>query len=474
MNYKKSLLFTACCLLLTVFIIGCKEHIKEPSVSGTFYPADENNLKVMINSFLYRSEKRPIAGRLIAIISPHAGYEYSGSTAAYAYRHLAEMNIETVILIGPSHHAAFNGASVYAKGSMKTPLGNIKIDEKIANSLINEKALVSFYPGAFDKEHSLEVQLPFLQQTLKKFKIVPLLIGSPARETFEHLTEKLTEILAKNEKAIIIASTDHSHYHDYDTAVKMDKKIIDAVERMSIEDVERYLITGEAELCGSYPVILTMAVARRLGATNGVLYRYSNSGDITNDKSRVVGYAAMGLYKSTLTKEEKEELLLLAKKTVADYVLHGKVTEVDVKNPRLKANGATFVTIRKNGDLRGCIGNIQPVMPLYRSVISNAVSSCSKDPRFPPMNREDMKDAEVEVSVLSSLEPLGDVKNIEIGKHGLFLVKGQDSGLLLPQVAEENRWDRNIFLEQLSIKAGLPKDSWKTAQLYKFTVEIIR
>ena len=461
-------------MLLASVFYGCKEQVKEPSVAGAFYPADENNLKVMVNSLLYRSGNRPVSGRLIAIISPHAGYEFSGSTAAYAYRHLSELNINTVILIGPSHYATFNGASVYAKGSMKTPLGKIKIDEKIANSLLNEKAFVSFYPGAFDKEHSLEVQLPFLQQTLKDFKIVPILIGSPAQETFDHLTEKLAEVLGKNEKAIIVASTDLSHYHDYDTAVKMDKKIIDAVERMSIEDVERYLMTGEGEMCGGYPVIFTMAVAKRLGATNGVLYRYANSGDITNDKSRVVGYAAMGLYKSALSKEEKVELLLLAKNTIDNYVLHGKVSEVDVKNPRLKANGATFVTIRKNGGLRGCIGNIQPVMPLYRSVISNAVSSCSKDPRFPPMNREDLKDTEVEISVLSPLEPLGDVKNIEIGRHGLFLVKGQNSGLLLPQVADENKWDRNIFLEQLSIKAGLPKDAWKTAQLYKFTVEIIR
>lgn len=477
MKFKKfqvfCLLTTVYCLLFTVFL-GCKENVKEPSAAGTFYPSDEKTLKEMVDGFLVRAEGQPVEGKLIALISPHAGYQFSGQVAAYAYKHLAEREINTVILIGPTHHKAFNGASVCAEGSMRTPLGNIKVNEKIARSLINEKASVSFNPDAFEKEHSLEVQLPFLQQTLKNFKIVPIVIGSPTNESFEFLTEKLIEILGKDEKTIIIASTDLSHYHDYETAVRMDGKIIDAVERMSSEEVGRYLMAGEGEMCGEYPVILTMAVARGVGATNGLLFKYANSGDVTGEKGRVVGYAAIGLYKSALTKEEKEELLSLAKNTIVNYIMHGKILEVDVKDTRLKANGATFVTIKRNGSLRGCIGNIHPVMPLYKSVISNAVSASSKDPRFPPMNKEELKDMEIEVSILSPLEPLKDIKNIEIGKHGLVLVKGQNSGLFLPQVATEFGWDKNTFLENLSLKAGLPKDAWKSARLYTFTAEIIK
>jgi len=478
MKVKKFQVFclpsTVYCLLLTVFIFGCKGNVKEPAVAGSFYPSDEKTLREMVNGFLANAENKQVDGKLIALISPHAGYQFSGQVAAYAYKHLAGGKIDTVILIGPSHHAAFKGISVYTKGAMRTPLGDVKIDEKIARSLINEKATVSFYPEAFEKEHSLEVQLPFLQQTLKDFTIVPILIGSPTRESFSFLKEKLTEILRQNEKAIIIASTDLSHYHDYETAVTMDRKMVDAIERMSIEEVERYLMSGEGEMCGGYPVILTMAVAGGVGATNGLIFKYANSGDVMGDKGRVVGYSAIGLYKSTLSKTEKEELLSLAKNTIVNYVMHNKVLDIDIKDPKLRANRATFVTIKRGSNLRGCIGSLQPVMPLYRSVIGNAIAASSKDYRFPPMNKEELKDMEIEISILSPFEPLRDIKDIEVGRHGLFLTKGQNSGLLLPQVATEFGWDKNTFLENLSLKAGLPKDAWKSATLYTFTAEIIR
>ncbi|MDH5203712.1 MAG: AmmeMemoRadiSam system protein A, partial [Nitrospirota bacterium] len=262
-------------------------------------------------------------------------------------------------------------------------------------------------------------------------------------------------------------------FHDYRTAMTMDRKMTDAIERMSIGDVEGYLMNKDAEMCGGYAVIITMAVARGLGATNGMLYKYANSGDITNDMDRVVGYAAIGLYQTTLTKEEKGELLALAKRAIEEYVMNKKTLEVEMKNPGLKANGAVFVTIKKHGNLRGCIGHIHPVMPLYQSVIKNAIAACSSDPRFPPMNKEELKDIDVEISVLSPLEPLKDIRQIEIGKHGLYIVKGQYRGLLLPQVATEHGWDRDTFLEQLCMKAGLPKDAWRDAKLYRFSAEII-
>ncbi len=457
-----------------IFIAGCKENIKEPAVAGTFYPSDAKALSEMVHGFLSTAEDKQHEGKLIALLSPHAGYRFSGQVAAHCYKQLAGKEISTVILVGPSHHVSFKGVSVYAKGKMRTPLGDVKIDENLAGSLINEKAEIAFYPQAFEKEHSLEVQLPFLQRTLKNFKIVPLLIGSPTRESFAFLTERLTDILRKNEGAIIIASTDLSHYHDYKTAVSMDSKVIDSIERMSIEDVERNLIGNESELCGEYPVMLTMAVAGNLGATNSLLYKYANSGDVTGDKDHVVGYAAIGIYKSPLTNDEKALLLKLARKTIIDYVTRGKISDSDVKNPRLKANCATFVTINRNGNLRGCIGNLKPVLSLYKSVAMNAVSASSGDPRFPPMNKDELKDMEVEVSVLSVLEPLQDIKHIVLGRHGLLLVKGQSSGVFLPKVPVEFGWDINTYLENLSLKAGLPKDSWKDARLYTFTAEVVK
>lgn len=474
MKWKKISIPATLLASAVVLLSYAAETVKDPAVAGAFYPADKVELGRTVDAYLSRADAQPVSGRLIALVSPHAGYQFSGQIAAYAYSHIAERDIETIILIGPSHHAAFSGAAVYAEGSMATPLGKVRINEKLARSLLNEKSGVTFYRDAFAKEHSLEVQLPFLQQSVKKFRIVPILIGSPTNESLAHLSRRLTNILRKDDKTIIIASTDLSHYHDYGTAVGKDKLIIDAMSRMAIEDAERLLRTGEGEMCGGYPVLLTMMVARNLGATNGVLYRYANSGDVTGDKGRVVGYAALGLYQSPLTDDERKELLSLAKRTITQYVKQKKTTEFRTDDSRLLANGAAFVTINRNGGLRGCIGNIQPVMPLYQSVVQNAISAASQDHRFTPMIAEELADMEVEVTVLSPLEPLLDIKDIRIGTHGLFLVNGGNSGILLPQVAAQYGWNVNTFLEQVSVKAGLPKDAWKDSQLYFFSADIVK
>jgi AmmeMemoRadiSam system protein B/AmmeMemoRadiSam system protein A len=467
------LLSTLLCFLFIAVPLGCKaENVKEPAVAGTFYPADKDSLKKSVEDFLSKSETSPDHGKLIAIISPHAGYIYSGQIAAYGYKQIQGSDIKNVILIGPSHSAAFKGASVYTKGSFRTPLGNVKINERLAEGLLNESADVRFSPEAYEGEHSLEVQLPFLQTVLKDFTIVPVLIGSPSGRTFEHLIQKLTGML--DEKTLLIASTDLSHYHDYPTAKKMDSKIISAVQRLSPKDTIELLRSGKSEMCGGVPVIIAMEVARRSGANLGVVFKQANSGDVTGEKDKVVGYASIGLYKSPYTEGEKKELLALARKAVTEYVTNGKSPETDVKNQKFKTDGAVFVTIKENGSLRGCIGHIQAIMPLYQSIMRNAVAACSSDPRFPPMKKEELKDMEIEISILSPFMSLKDVKDIKVGKHGLYIIKDNQTGLLLPQVATEFGWNRDEFLEHVCMKAGLPKDAWKDAELYTFTAEILK
>jgi len=459
-------------ILVLIFLFSCNGTVKEPSVAGTFYPEDKEKLSDLVSNCLNKAGKMPHQGRLVALILPHAGYVYSGQVAAYGYNEIKDKGIKNIILIGPSHRTGFKGASVYAKGSFKTPLGTVKINEKVAGALLNEEADVRFYPEAYDKEHSLEVQLPFLQTVLTDFTIVPILIGSPTMKTFEHLMLKLPEIL--DDKTLLIASTDLSHFHDYSTAKEMDSKVIGAIEKLSAMEIERLMRTGTGELCGGYPVLITLEVAKRAGANMGVLFNYANSGDVTGDKERVVGYASMGLYHSQLTEQEKKELLDLAKNAITEHITKGNVSEKEIANPKLKAEGAVFVTINKKGHLRGCIGHIQPIMPLYQSVIKNAVAACSSDPRFPPMKEEELKDIDIEISILSPLKPLKDVEMIQVGKHGLFIVKGTRRGILLPQVATEYERDRETFLQQICSKAGLQKDAWKTADLYTFTAEIIK
>ncbi|NOX20032.1 MAG: AmmeMemoRadiSam system protein B [Nitrospirae bacterium] len=465
-------------VLLTVVLSvlpACKKDIKEPSVSGAFYPSNPETLSKMIDGFLEKANPPSLEGSLVMLFSPHAGYIYSGEVAAYTYKTLKGFKKRLIILVGPSHYARFKGASVFMGDYLKTPLGLIEVDKAVSASLINDDADCKYYPEAYRKEHSLEVQLPFLQKTLKDFKTVLILIGSPSRESFRFLSKRLSEIMKRRKDAIIIISTDLSHYHPYSVANEMDHEVVNAIEHLSIEDLEKLLQSKKGEMCGSYPALLGLSVARALGATHGKLLRYANSGDTAGRKDSVVGYASIAILKAPLTEGQKQYLLKLARQTIETYVKTGKTPEPEVKDVRLLANGATFVTIYKKGHLlRGCIGNIFPFMPLYKSVIRNAVAAASRDPRFRPLQPSELEDIEVEVTVLSPLEQITDIREIEIGKHGLYIVKDGRSGILLPQVATEFGWNREQFLQAVSEKAGLPPDAWKDATLYRFTAEIIK
>lgn len=473
MKYRLGTIFLTTFFALTFAIAnGCAEPIKEPSFAGTFYPADQRELRETIEGYLARVTKKRMDGALIGLVTPHAGYRYSGQVAAYGYGHVRDRDIRRVIVIGPSHRASFTGASVFSVGSFRTPLGTVEIDEPFAKRLLDSDTNITFYEPAFANEHSIEVQLPFLQMILDNFKIVPILIGSPTQSTLEHLIASLTEMF--DDKTLIVASSDLSHYHRYETAVSMDEKIIDAVERLSLRDMAELLRSGRAEMCGALPVMVTMEVAKRRGANVAVLFRYANSGDVTGEKDRVVGYASLGMYRSPYTEEEKKQLLSLARNAITEYVTKGRIVDADTTNPKLRADGAAFVTIKEKGTLRGCIGHVQPVMPLYRSVIENAIAAASKDPRFPPLAKDDLEKIEVEISILSPLQKVKDVSAIELGRHGLVVRKGSHSGLLLPQVPIEQNWDRLTFLRQVCIKAGLYENAWKDSDLYTFTVHSIK
>lgn len=460
--------------IILILLSACRTEVKPPSVAGSFYPDEPSLLKEMVDSFINAAESSDINGEPIGFVSPHAGYQFSGSVAGYVYKNIPQ-DIKTVILIGPSHYYPLRGVSVYKKGYFRTPIGDVMINEKLAERLISEENNVVFEPRAFEKEHCLEVQIPFLQRRLKNFTIVPLLVGLPDERSLRHLISRLTEVMKDSKNTIIVASSDLSHYHPYDEAVKIDSRFLSLIERLSIEELQSCLSTSQCEACGAWPVLITMAVVRNLGARASVVYKYANSGDTYGERSRVVGYAAIGFYRTALTETEKRRLLEIAKKTVDSYVRYKKVPDFHITDKRLLTNGATFVTIKdRYGNLRGCIGNIYPTMPLYESVIRNAIAASTADPRFPPMRPEELDGIEIEISILSPLEPVKDPEEIKIGRDGLFIVKGTYSGLLLPQVPVEFGWDRMRFLKELCHKAGLQEDAWKEAELYRFTAEIIR
>jgi len=262
-----------------------------------FYPDSPSSLKAMINDFMAKAEEQAIDGKLVALIVPHAGYMYSGQVAAYAYKQIKQ-HFDIVVLIGVSHRAPVRGASVLRSGAYETPLGAVSIDSDLVEELVSQSNIFGSSPSADAIEHSLEVQVPFLQVVLSDFRIVPILIGHWSESLCSDIAEALAKSI-KDKNVLIVASTDMSHYHSYKEAVSMDDIALTSIKRMDELQLMDDLSSGEAELCGAGPVIAALMFAKKLGADGIKLLKYANSGDVTGDKSSgVVGYFAAAIYQT--------------------------------------------------------------------------------------------------------------------------------------------------------------------------------
>jgi AmmeMemoRadiSam system protein B/AmmeMemoRadiSam system protein A len=469
--------------------------VRRPAVAGAFYPSSPREINSMISEYFDDATVEDVDKKLLGLVVPHAGYVYSGPVAAYSYKAIKHPeNIETVVILGPSHRAPFQGISVFPGGVYQTPLGDLEIDEEIAAELLSSDDKIKYVEQAHTYEHSLEVQLPFIQTVFDKVKIVTAVFGSPDREADEQFIDTIVKI-AKKKKILIVASSDFSHYYDYKTAQKMDDSGIKSILKMSDKELMQKNYRKESELCGIYPVQTLIRIMNKLNGTDARLLRYANSGDVpVGSKAQVVGYAAIAFYESDdpkaeaeveetkqeeakgegLNSDEKKQLLKIAKDTINQHVLYNKRLKVsDITNPKLLVKSGAFVTINKGGDLRGCIGNFVSRQPLYETVIDMAISAASRDPRFSPVKKGELDDLELEISVLSPLRKITDVNEIEVGKHGIYIIKGRNRGVLLPQVATEYGWDRLTFLEQTCRKAGLDMDAWKEgADILIFDAEV--
>jgi len=273
--------------------------IREPAVSGTFYPDDPKVLKGDIEGYLNNAASPPIPGDVVGIISPHAGYMYSGQVAAYGFKTVLNKAYDTVIVLAPSHRAHFEGVAVIEKGSYKTPLGLVNIDEETAGDLVRFSDVVKPYPEAHKSEHSLEVQVPFLQSVLKDFAIVPLIVGTPSVELCVALSDSIEKMARRvKRKFLIVGSTDLSHYYPYSTAIRLDSVVVKNLEKFDIQGMANDLDMNKAEACGGSPMLITMMVSDRFGAKESKVMKYANSGDVTGDRSGVVGYVSAVFYKS--------------------------------------------------------------------------------------------------------------------------------------------------------------------------------
>lgn len=474
------------------------EQTRKPAVAGQFYSGDPVSLSRELTDFFKKAKKEPISGKIIGVVAPHAGYMYSGQVAAYAFKLLEGLSFETVVVISPSHIAYFQGASVYNGGAFETPLGAIPVDTTLAGKIAdaNERVFLSTKGHGFvgmRGEHAIEVELPFLQVVLGKFKLVPIVIGDQDWATCQALAEALMKAL-KGKSALIVASSDLSHYHPYDEAVRLDNIVVDRVNSFDPEGLFSDLAAGKCEACGGSPIAATMLAAKGLGADKAKVLKYANSGDVTGDKSAVVGYMAAVMFDSKVKQEEgiksekekagvevglsekdKETLMHIARATIEHKVEGKKLPEFEVDSPILKEKRGAFVTIHKQGRLRGCIGYIEAIKPLWITIQEMAEAAALNDPRFPPVSSEELPLLDLEISVLTPLRRIKDVNEIQIGKHGIVLKKGYHQGVFLPQVATEQGWDRTTFLNEICYKAGIhDKNCWKgeDAEIYIFSAEV--
>lgn len=486
-------------IVLAIIVVNCNSQTKEPDLSvckdreaivaGSFYPDDAKELKAQLNLFFAQCAHVKTYDDVLAIISPHAGYVYSGKVAASAFNQIdPDKDYENIFVIASSHRVAFKGASIYNQGDYITPFGKVKVNRELANKLIAENDIFVYHAEAHSNEHSLEVQLPFLQYKMnKEFQIIPIVTGTQSLGDVEKIAKVLSPYL--NNKNLFIISSDFSHYPRYEDAIKVDKitadailsnsviRLIDAINQNGSAGVEN-LATS---LCG-WPAVLTLLNITQKDRDIEVIHvDYQNSGDVLRDKSRVVGYNAIVFAKKKkknmsenqfkLTDQEKQKLLNIARSTIEEYLKSGKTISVNKSevSEALESNCGAFVTLHKKGALRGCIGRFVADESLYVIVQKMAIAAATEDHRFPTVESDELSEIEIEISVLTPLKKIDSIDEIEMGRHGVYIKKGFASGTFLPQVAIETGWTKEEFLGYCARnKAGLGWEGWKGADIYTY------
>jgi len=490
-------------LAVTVFTLSaagaCQRsaaEIRPPAVAGQFYPSDPAKLRLAIQAFM-KDAVQPAGEKPVAIVVPHAGYIYSGQICADAFRQTAGNEVDLVVILGTNHTTAnFTRISIFSKGAYRTPLGNAAVDEDVAQALLSQDRDCTPDIESQAREHSVEVQVPFVQVLFPAAKILPVVIGQPDPAMCARFGRALGKTL-RNRRALIVASSDLSHFPAYKDAQYADRETLSSLVKLDPEDfisrMQTIMSGGIRNLatcaCGEAPILAAIAAARELGATHGSIISYANTGDNSvGDLSRVVGYGAAVLAAGKKTPDtraldplkaasasdplpaaDRKTLLNIARETLRRYFTTETVPLVRNVSPRLMSPQGVFVTLKKHGELRGCIGHMPPDFPLARAVGIMAMQSAFNDTRFTQLSPEELRDVEIEISVLTPMKPIGKAEEIVVGRDGVVIQKNGRSAVFLPQVALEQKWGRPELLGNLCVKAGLPPDSWKQgAQFFVF------
>ncbi len=494
------------CALCTLFVTTCKktpatvkEAVKpekeEPAklakvvlrstLAGNWYSADAGALGKQIAGFFEKAEVEP-TNNVIALILPHAGYQFSGQTAAFALKTTGKQ-YKRVIIIGPSHYVPMEDVlSVPRATHYETPLGQIPLDVEFIDKLL-KYSIFQNIPQANENEHSTQIEVPLLQHTQKDFKLVPIVAGDCSEETIAQAGAILKSLV--DEDTLVIASSDFTHFgpnYGYvpfrenipEQLKQLDMGAYEYIKALDYKGFLEYRRKTGTTICGYVPISILLSMLDR--SVEAKLIKYATSGELTGDYTNSASYLSVAFSgrwgppaavikpqagSFELTGEDKKQLLALARKSLVYFLRNRKAPEASELNVAvsnaMKCQRAAFVTLKEDLQLRGCIGDIFPRQPLYKSVISNVINAGVYDRRFRPVTEAECNDITIEISALTPPAPIASPDEIRIGIDGVVLNKNGYSAVFLPQVAPEQGWDVSQMLTQLSLKAGLPADAWK-------------
>jgi len=433
--------------------------IRNPVVSGQFYPASPTQLRTMIETLV---DETAVKEDVIGLVSPHAGYIYSGPVAGAVMSKVKFK--DTCIIMGPSHTGRGKPFSIMTRGTWITPLGKVEIDSELGKKMLATSRYLQEDTVAHEHEHSIEVQLPFIQYFKEDIKIVPIVIAYADGAIYKEIGKEIARAVKElNREVVIIASSDMTHYEPVESARRKDNEAIDAMLDLNEDELLRRVSELDISMCGYAPTVSLIAAARELGATRAELVKYQTSGDVTGDYSSVVGYAGI-----IIKKEQMHPLVQLARKTIETYVREGTFPEPAELTPEMEARAGVFVSIHKHGELRGCIGTFEPTTDnIAKEIMANAVSSATSDPRFPPVTPDELSDLDYSVDVLTSPEPIASKDQLDPKRYGVIVEAGWRRGLLLPDLEGVDSIDYQI--EICRMKAGI--DSNEPVKLYRFQVK---
>ena len=433
--------------------------IRNPAVAGQFYPESPSQLRTMIGGLVdEKAEKKDVIG----LISPHAGYIYSGAVAGAVISRVKFK--DTFIIMGPNHTGRGKPLSIMTEGTWATPLGKIQIDSELAKRILARSRHLQQDTGAHLYEHSIEVQLPFLQYFKPDIKLVPIILAYASGDIYKEIGKEIARAIKELKRgAVIIASSDMTHYEPQESAQSKDRQAIDAILELNEDELLKRVEELNISMCGYAPAVSLIAAAKELGANKAELVKYQTSGDVSGDYSAVVGYAGI------IITRELHPLTALARQTVELYVKEHKVPSPPQElTPEMKEQAGVFVSIHKLGDLRGCIGTFEPQQDnVAEEIITNAISSATGDPRFPPIAPDELEDLDYSVDVLTRPVPVKSKDQLDPKKYGVIVECGWRRGLLLPDLEGVDSVDHQI--EICRLKAGISPD--EPLKLYGFEVK---